>query len=33
MGMARPFTMANLREGEGVDKIARFIVDNGGLNT
>ena len=33
MGMARPFMMANLRSGEGVDKIARLIVDDGGLNT
>ena len=27
----RPFVMTNLREGKGVDEIARFIVDKGGL--
>jgi urease accessory protein len=28
---ARPFVFSNLRAGEGVDKIARFIEDKGGL--
>jgi urease accessory protein len=28
---ARPFVFSNLREGDGVDKIARFIEENGGL--
>jgi len=27
----RPFVFSNLRAGEGVDAIARFIEDNGGL--
>jgi hypothetical protein len=28
---ARPFVFSNLRAGEGVDTIARFIEDKGGL--
>ena len=28
---ARPFVFSNLRAGEGVDEIARFIEDKGGL--
>ena len=28
---ARPFFYANLRAGEGVDEIARFIEEKGGL--
>ena len=27
----RPFVMTNLREGKGVDEIAKFIVEKGGL--
>src|SRR5262249_47641081 len=27
----RPFLFSNLKDGIGVDEIARFIVDNGGL--
>jgi urease accessory protein len=29
---ARPFVFSNLRTGKGVDEIARFIEDKGGLN-
>jgi len=29
---ARPFFFTNLRAGEGVDEIARFIEEKGGLN-
>jgi hypothetical protein len=32
-GCARPLAMTGLREGEGVDKIAKIIVGNGDLNT
>ena len=28
---ARPFVMTNLRAGQGVDEIARFIETKGGL--
>ena len=28
---ARPFIFSNLRAGKGVDEIARFIEDKGGL--
>jgi urease accessory protein len=28
---ARPFVFANLRIGQGVDEIVRFIQDKGGL--
>jgi urease accessory protein len=28
---ARPFVMTNLRTGQGVDEIARFIEQKGGL--
>ena len=28
---ARPFVFSNLRAGQGVDEIARFIEDKGGL--
>jgi len=28
---ARPFVLTNLREGKGVDEIARFIEQKGGL--
>ena len=28
---ARPFVFANMREGKGIDEIARFSVDKGGL--
>jgi len=28
---ARPFVFSNLRSGQGVDQIARFIEDKGGL--
>jgi urease accessory protein len=27
----RPFVFTNLRAGEGVDEIARFVEDKGGL--
>jgi urease accessory protein len=27
----RPFVLTNLRAGEGIDAIARFIEDRGGL--
>ena len=27
----RPFVFSNLREGKGVDEIARFIAQKGGL--
>jgi urease accessory protein len=27
----RPFVFSNLRAGEGIDEIARFIEDKGGL--
>lgn len=29
---ARPFVMTNLREGHGLDEVARFIADKGGLD-
>ncbi|MGA8157996.1 MAG: urease accessory protein UreG [Rhodoplanes sp.] len=29
----RPFVMTNLREGQGLDDVARFIVDKGALDT
>jgi len=29
---ARPFVLSNLRTGDGVDAIARFIEEKGGLN-
>jgi urease accessory protein len=28
---ARPFVFTNLRAGEGIDAIARFIAEKGGL--
>jgi urease accessory protein len=28
----RPFVLTNLREGKGVDEIARFIEQKGGLD-
>ena len=28
---ARPFTFANLKSGEGVDEIAGFVIEKGGL--
>ncbi len=28
---ARPFVLTNLREGKGIDEIARFVEDKGGL--
>jgi urease accessory protein len=28
---ARPFVLSNLRTGDGVAEIVRFIEDNGGL--
>jgi urease accessory protein len=28
---ARPFVFANLRAGQGVDEIARFVEEKGGL--
>src|SRR4030081_2418717 len=31
MGGTRPFVFTNLREGKGVDEIARFIEEKGGL--
>lgn len=31
MRLHRPFVFSNLKSGEGVDRIANFIVDNGGL--
>jgi urease accessory protein len=31
MRQSRPFIFTNLKSGEGVDQIARFIVDRGGL--
>ena len=27
----RPFVFTNLRTGEGVDAIARFVIEKGGL--
>ncbi len=32
MRQLRPFVFSNLKSGEGVEEIARFIVDRGGLN-
>lgn len=29
---ARPFVLTNLREGRGVDEVARFVEDKGGLS-
>ena len=29
----RPFVFSNLRAGEGVDEIARFVEDKGGLRS
>jgi len=31
MRLKRPFVFANLKIGDGVDRIARFIIDKGGL--
>src|SRR6202007_2159630 len=31
MRMSRPFLFTNLKSGEGVDQIARFVIDKGGL--
>jgi urease accessory protein len=28
---ARPFVLTNLRTGEGVDTVARFVEEKGGL--
>jgi Ni2+-binding GTPase involved in maturation of urease and hydrogenase len=32
MRQPRPFIFSNLKSGEGVEQIARFIVDRGGLH-
>jgi len=32
MRQLRPFVFSNLKSGEGVEEIARFIVDRGGMN-
>jgi urease accessory protein len=31
MRVKRPFVFTNLRSGEGVDRIASFVIENGGL--
>ena len=31
MRVKRPFIFANLKSGEGVDQIARFVIEKGGL--
>jgi urease accessory protein len=32
MRAKRPFVFTNLKSGEGVDQIASFIIDKGGLS-
>jgi urease accessory protein len=32
MRAKRPFIFTNLKSGEGVDQIAAFVIDNGGLS-
>jgi Ni2+-binding GTPase involved in maturation of urease and hydrogenase len=29
--VSRPFVFTNLKTGDGVDKIARFVIEAGGL--
>jgi urease accessory protein len=31
MRTQRPFVFTNLKNGEGVDRIARFVIEKGGL--
>ena len=31
MRAKRPFVLTNLKSGEGVDQIARFVIEKGGL--
>jgi urease accessory protein len=31
MRIKRPFVFTNLKSGEGVDQVASFVIDKGGL--
>jgi urease accessory protein len=31
MRAQRPFVFTNLKSGEGVDQVARFVIEKGGL--